>query len=98
MNTLIKTNALSVKPGDHQTSVHVLRYCQVVYPKADEQRQRLNDAVKHILLFRSLEEVRLVRLSVCLSVSHRFSLSLSVSLRSGWLDSAWPPALRISCV
>jgi cAMP-dependent protein kinase regulator len=29
---------------------------KVVHPKTDEQRQRLNDAVKHILLFRSLEE------------------------------------------
>ncbi|XP_076105359.1 cAMP-dependent protein kinase type II regulatory subunit-like isoform X1 [Mytilus galloprovincialis] len=28
---------------------------KVVYPKTDEQRQRLNEAVKHILLFRSLE-------------------------------------------
>ncbi|KAK7493989.1 hypothetical protein BaRGS_00014871 [Batillaria attramentaria] len=28
----------------------------VVYPKTDEQRARLNDAVKHILLFRSLDE------------------------------------------
>ena len=57
----------------------MLRVCvQMVYPKSDEQRRRLNDAVKHILLFRSLEEVELyavrpsvrpsVRLSVCLSV------------------------------
>jgi len=45
----------------------VLSVVQVTYPKSDEQRQRLNDAVKHILLFRSLEEVH-VTLSVCLSV------------------------------
>jgi len=29
---------------------------KVVHPKSDEQRRRLNDAVKNILLFRSLEE------------------------------------------
>jgi cAMP-dependent protein kinase regulator len=29
---------------------------KVVHPKSDEQRRRLNDTVKHILLFRSLEE------------------------------------------
>jgi len=29
---------------------------KVVHPKTDEQRRRLNDAVKNILLFRSLEE------------------------------------------
>ena len=32
---------------------------KVVHAKSDEQRRRLNDAVKHILLFRSLEEVGL---------------------------------------
>ena len=31
---------------------------QIVHPKSDEQRQRLAEAVKHILLFRSLEQVR----------------------------------------
>jgi len=53
---------------------YLLIYCtgvKVVHPKSDEQRQRLNDAVKHILLFRSLEQVLValfVTLSVCLSV------------------------------
>jgi cAMP-dependent protein kinase regulator len=31
----------------------------VVHPKSDQQRRRLNDAIKHILLFRSLEEKQL---------------------------------------
>ncbi|NP_001191555.1 PKA type II regulatory subunit [Aplysia californica] len=30
-------------------------YTKVVNPKSDEQRRRLNDAIKHILLFRSLD-------------------------------------------
>ena len=30
---------------------------QVVYPKTDEQRLRLNEAVKNILLFKNLENV-----------------------------------------
>ncbi|KAJ8301326.1 hypothetical protein KUTeg_020313 [Tegillarca granosa] len=30
---------------------------KIVYPKSDEQRKRLNEAVRHILLFRSLEPV-----------------------------------------
>jgi len=55
-------------------------YCvKVVHPKSDEQRQRLNDAVKHILLFRSLEQV-LVALSPSLSVSLCLSLSVCVSV------------------
>lgn len=31
-------------------------YTKVVNPKSDEQRRRLNDAIKHILLFRSLDQ------------------------------------------
>lgn len=30
---------------------------KVVYPKSDEQRKRLGEAVKNILLFRSLDQV-----------------------------------------
>ncbi len=30
---------------------------QIIYPKSDEQRQRLGEAVKNILLFRSLDQV-----------------------------------------
>ena len=30
----------------------------IVYPKSDSQRQRLSEAIKNILLFRSLEPVR----------------------------------------
>lgn len=30
---------------------------QVVYPKTDDQRQRLNDAVKNILLFKNVAPV-----------------------------------------
>ncbi|KAK3801260.1 hypothetical protein RRG08_067063 [Elysia crispata] len=32
------------------------RASDVVNPKSDEQRKRLNDAIKHILLFRSLDQ------------------------------------------
>ncbi|RUS87434.1 hypothetical protein EGW08_004809 [Elysia chlorotica] len=31
-------------------------YVKVINPKSDEQRKRLNDAIKHILLFRSLDQ------------------------------------------
>ena len=41
---------------------------QVVHPKSDEQRRRLNDAIKHILLFRSLEEVLYASLSLSVSL------------------------------
>ena len=51
---------------------------EVVHPKSDEQRRRLNDAIKHILLFRSLEEV-IITLSVCLSVCVSVSSSPCVS-------------------
>ena len=64
----------------------MLVYCgvEVVHPKSDEQRRRLNDAIKHILLFRSLEEVIItVCLSVCLSVSMSVSTSLCVSEEFG---------------
>jgi hypothetical protein len=30
---------------------------KVVYPKTDQQRERLNEAVKNILLFKNLERV-----------------------------------------
>lgn len=35
---------------------HILLFSgmQIVYPKSDDQRQRLNDAVKNILLFKNL--------------------------------------------
>ncbi|KAK0062402.1 cAMP-dependent protein kinase type II regulatory subunit-like isoform X1, partial [Biomphalaria pfeifferi] len=31
-------------------------YTKVVHPKSDDQRKRLTDAIKHILLFRSLDQ------------------------------------------
>lgn len=31
---------------------------KLIYPKSDEQRRRLGEAVKNILLFRSLDQVR----------------------------------------
>ncbi|GFO15400.1 CAMP-dependent protein kinase type ii regulatory subunit-like [Plakobranchus ocellatus] len=31
-------------------------YVKVINPKSDDQRKRLNDAIKHILLFRSLDQ------------------------------------------
>ncbi|BFZ08152.1 hypothetical protein BsWGS_11191 [Bradybaena similaris] len=34
-------------------------YTKIVYPKSDDQRKRLNDAVKNILLFRSLDAEQL---------------------------------------
>ncbi|CAG5124405.1 unnamed protein product, partial [Candidula unifasciata] len=34
-------------------------HTKVVYPKSDDQRKRLNDAVKNILLFRSLDQEQL---------------------------------------
>jgi len=34
---------------------------QIIYPKSDEQRQRLGEAVKNILLFRSLDQVWISR-------------------------------------
>lgn len=33
---------------------------KLIYPKSDEQRRRLGEAVKNILLFRSLDQVRLI--------------------------------------
>ncbi|CAL1544230.1 unnamed protein product [Lymnaea stagnalis] len=33
-----------------------MSYVKVVHPKSDDQRKRLNDAIKHILLFRSLDQ------------------------------------------
>lgn len=35
-----------------------LSFFQIVHPKSDLQRQRLSEAIKNILLFRSLEPVR----------------------------------------
>ena len=36
---------------------------KLIYPKSDEQRKRLGEAVKNILLFRSLDQVSLFCIS-----------------------------------
>ena len=64
-------------------------FVKAVYPKSDEQRRRLNDAVKHILLFRSLEEVLIqhsLSPSLCLSVSMCLSVSFSHHGSCIWLS------------
>lgn len=43
---------------------------QLVYPKSDEQRARLTEAVKNILLFRALDEVKKKKKERNLSVVH----------------------------
>ena len=48
----------------------VLCTLQIVYPKSDEQRQRLSDAIKHILLFRNLDPVSIFFLLHVCNVSY----------------------------
>ena len=50
----------------------LFRLTQVVYPKSDQQRHRLSEAVKNIFLFRPLDQVNLVFIFLSLSLS-RFS-------------------------
>ena len=55
----------------------VLVNVQVVYPKSDQQRHRLSEAVKNIFLFRPLDQV-----SVLLVSNHFSILLLKVSICS----------------
>ena len=56
----------------------ILLCLQIVYPKTDDQRKRLNDAVRNILLFKNVAPVSFwwseyglfeINLSVCFDVS-----------------------------
>lgn len=48
---------------------------KVIFPKSDEQRTRLGDAVKNILLFRSLdpEQVRIILKPILMKIHMKFS-------------------------
>ena len=59
-------------------------FFQVVYSKSDEQRQRLNEAVRHILLFRSLEPVskiyKVTTIKQCSRIFQQQQLSMGKSI------------------
>lgn len=52
----------TILPGLLFSNVFVLPFLQIVYPKSDEQRKRLSEAVKPIFIFRSLDPVSISNL------------------------------------
>ena len=43
--------------NQYSINSYIFAILQIIYPKSDEQRQRLGEAIKNILLFRSLDPV-----------------------------------------
>lgn len=59
------------KEIDTTKIIAFISFFKVVYPKTDQQRVRLNEAVKNILLFKNLEHVSyVIYLELCIFIFH----------------------------
>lgn len=67
---------------------------QLIYPKSDEQRRRLGEAVKNILLFRSLDQVIHTRINVA-TINDARSEALMASSRTPSLSRLTSRAHRL---